>query len=91
VGHQKRFDAGLPDAQNGGRGRRNGRVDGRVFPGLRGGLFSGQAYAPEVNGWSGLTSIVCQGSTGAFWGVREASRLSSPDAGLARVQYAWPV
>jgi hypothetical protein len=58
VFRQKRFDAGLPDARNGGRRRRNGRVDGPGFSGLRGGLFSGQAYAPGVNGWSGLTFIV---------------------------------
>ena len=58
VFHQKRFDAGLPDAGNGGRGRRPGWLAGPGFPGLRGGLFSGQAYAPEVNGWSGLTFIV---------------------------------
>src|ERR1019366_1607404 len=55
---QKGFDAGLPDAGNGGRGRRNGWLDGPGFPGLRGGLFSGQAYAPGVNGWSALTFIV---------------------------------
>jgi hypothetical protein len=47
---QKRFDAGLPDAGCGGRGRRFDCAGGPGLTGIGSGLFFGQACAP-VSKW----------------------------------------